>query len=51
MGLCSPSLIFLTAGERVTFGGAVDRAVDDASVFTILGPMGQGPGAREPIGP
>ena len=30
---------------------AVDRTVDEAAIFTILGPRGQGPRATDPIGP
>ena len=31
MGPCSLNFIFLTAGERIMFGAAVVRAVDDAA--------------------
>ena len=56
MGLCFLNFIFLTAGERITLGGAVDRAAvdrafDNVAVFTILGPRGQGPRAMDQIGP
>ena len=57
MGLCSLNLKFITAGERITFGGAVDRAavdhaVDLAASFVFWGPGAQGPnwplGTQEP---
>ena len=56
MGLCYLNLIFLIAHECITFGGAVDhaavdRAVDLAASSIFLGPGGQGPRARDPIGP
>ena len=51
MGLCPLKLTFFTAGERITLGAAVDRAVDDAAVFRILGPRAQGPRARDPTSP
>ena len=51
MGVCPLKLTFFTAGERITFGAAIDRAVDDATVIRILGPGAQGPRAEDPIGP
>ena len=48
MGRCPLNLTFFTAGEHITFGEAVDRAIDDAAVFRILGlgPKGPGPGTQ-----
>ena len=62
MRLCSLSLIFFTADEGITFGGAidraaVDRAVDLAPSLIFWGPGAKGPGPgtqlapRDPIGP
>ena len=38
-------------GRTIVRAYIVDRAVDDAAIFIILGPRGQGPRARGPIGP
>ena len=53
MGLCSLNLIFFIAGERITFGGAVDRAAVDravdlaeSSIFWGPGDKGPGPGTQ-----
>ena len=35
IGLCSLNLIFLTADERITFGGAVDLAAIDRAVDLV----------------
>ena len=44
MGLCSLNLTFFTAGERITFGGAVDRAAVDPAVDLAASLIFWGPG-------
>ena len=48
MGLCSLNLIFLTVGEHITFGGALDRAAVDRAVDLAASLIFWGPGAKGP---
>ena len=48
MDLCYLNLIFLIAHERITFGGAVDRAAVDRAVDLAASSVFWGPGAHGP---